>query len=82
MPVRFELKPTLAKIWHARDNFRIMEPFPPMHRRGIFISALVLFMGFLLPASASSDPPVVRLDAQLDYQWQSQPPTGAEPQHQ
>ncbi|MDU1755263.1 MAG: hypothetical protein E6816_11560, partial [Citrobacter sp.] len=22
MPGRFELKPTLAKIWHAPDNFR------------------------------------------------------------
>lgn len=28
MPGRFELKPTLAKIWHAPDNFRIMEPLP------------------------------------------------------
>jgi cell envelope opacity-associated protein A len=35
MPGRFELKPTLAKIWHAPDNFRIMDPLPPMHRRGI-----------------------------------------------
>ncbi|PJC87067.1 hypothetical protein CUJ82_15630, partial [Enterococcus faecalis] len=25
MPGRFELKPTLAKIWHAPDNFRIMD---------------------------------------------------------
>ncbi|VDZ81290.1 Putative cell envelope opacity-associated proteinA [Salmonella bongori] len=48
---RFELKPTLAKIWHAPDNFRIMEPLPPMHRRGIIIAAIVLVIGFLLPAS-------------------------------
>lgn len=42
MPGRFELKPTLAKIWHAPDNFRIMDPLPPMHRRGIIIAAIVL----------------------------------------
>lgn len=49
MPGRFELKPTLAKIWHAPDNFRIMDPLPPMHRRGIIIAAIVLIVGF--PAS-------------------------------
>ncbi|MGS8640064.1 hypothetical protein ACQWB4_22990, partial [Salmonella enterica subsp. enterica serovar Infantis] len=26
MPGRFEFNPTLAKIWHAPDKFRIMEP--------------------------------------------------------
>ena len=54
MPGRFELKPTLAKIWHAPDNFRIMEPLPPMHRRGIIIAAIVLVIGFLLPAMEKS----------------------------
>ena len=34
MPGRFELKPT-AKIWHAPDNFRIMDSLPPLHRRGL-----------------------------------------------
>ncbi|EGB82985.1 hypothetical protein HMPREF9533_02163, partial [Escherichia coli MS 60-1] len=34
MPGRFELKPTLEKVWHAPDNFRFMDPLPPMHRRG------------------------------------------------
>lgn len=75
MPGRFELKPTLAKIWHAPDNFRIMEPLPPMHRRGIIIAAIVLVIGFLLPASETSDSPVVTREAQLDLQSQSQPPT-------
>ncbi|CFX39189.1 opacity-associated protein A [Salmonella enterica subsp. enterica serovar Typhi] len=65
MPGRFELKPTLAKIWHAPDNFRIMEPLPPMHRRGIIIAAIVLVIGFLLPASETSDSPVVTREAQL-----------------
>ena len=31
MPGRFELKPTLEKVWHAPDNFRFMDPLPPMH---------------------------------------------------
>lgn len=72
MPGRFELKPTLAKIWHAPDNFRIMDPLPPMHRRGIIIAAIVLVIGFLLPSSDTSDAPVVTRTAQLDLQSQSQ----------
>ena len=47
MPGRFELKPTLAKIWQAPDNFRIMDPLPPLHRRGIIIGALMVIVGFL-----------------------------------
>ncbi|MDM8926446.1 OapA N-terminal domain-containing protein, partial [Escherichia coli] len=50
MPGRFELKPTLEKVWHAPDNFRFMDPLPPMHRRGIIIAAIVLVVGFLLPS--------------------------------
>ena len=46
MPGRFELKPTLAKIWQAPDNFRIMDPLPPLHRRGIIIGALMVIVGF------------------------------------
>ncbi|HEB0853933.1 TPA: OapA family protein [Citrobacter freundii] len=82
MPGRFELKPTLAKIWHALDNFRIMDPLPPMHRRGIIAAAIVLVIGFLLPSNDSSDTPVVTRDAQLDFQSQSQPPTEAQLQAQ
>lgn len=82
MPGRFELKPTTAKIWHAPDNFRIMDPLPPMHRRGIIIAALVLVIGFLLPSSDTSDAPVVTRTAQLDLQSQSQPPTEAQLQAQ
>ncbi|MGC6078157.1 LysM-like peptidoglycan-binding domain-containing protein [Citrobacter portucalensis] len=78
MPGRFELKPTLAKIWHAPDNFRIMDPLPPMHRRGIIIAAIVLVIGFLLPSSDTSDTPMVTRTAQLDLQSQSQPPTEAQ----
>ena len=82
MPGRFELKPTLAKIWHAPDNFRIMDPLPPMHRRGSIIAAIVLVIGFLLPSSDTSDAPVVTRTAQLDLQSQSQPPTEAQLQAQ
>lgn len=82
MPGRFELKPTLAKIWHAPDNFRIMDPLPPMHRRGIIAAAIVLVIGFLLPSSDNSDAPVVARTAQLDLQSQSQPPTETQLQAQ
>ncbi|BBV32663.1 OapA family protein [Citrobacter cronae] len=82
MPGRFELKPTLAKIWHAPDNFRIMDPLPPMHRRGIIAAAILLVIGFLLPSSDNSDAPVVARTAQLDLQSQSQPPTEAQLQAQ
>lgn len=82
MPGRFELKSTLAKIWHAPDNFRLMDPLPPMHRRGIIIAAIVLVIGFLLPSGDSNNAPVVTRDAQLDLQSQSQPPTEAQLQSQ
>lgn len=82
MPGRFELKPTTAKIWHAPDNFRIMDPLPPMHRRGIIIAAIVLVVGFLLPSNDTRDTPVVTRNVQTDIQSQSQPPTEAELQAQ
>ena len=40
MPGRFDITPTLAKIWHAPDHIRIMDPLPPMHRRGIIAGAI------------------------------------------
>lgn len=75
MPGRFELKPTLEKVWHAPDNFRFMDPLPPMHRRGIIIAAIVLVVGFLLPSDDTPNALVVTREAQLDIQSQSQPPT-------
>ncbi|HHN9789394.1 TPA: cell division protein YtfB, partial [Escherichia coli] len=75
MPGRFELKPPLEKVWHAPDNFRFMDPLPPMHRRGIIIAAIVLVVGFLLPSDDTPNAPVVTREAQLDIQSQSQPPT-------
>jgi len=80
MPGRFELKPTLAKIWHAPDNFRIMDPLPPLHRRGIIIAALVVVIGFLLPSGDdSSDVQPVSRNAQLDIQSQSRPQPDQQP---
>lgn len=73
MPGRFELKPTLAKIWHAPDNFRIMDPLPLMHRRGIIIAALLMIIGFLLPANDEQPVSSTSREAQLDLQSQSQP---------
>ncbi|POP41054.1 hypothetical protein CHU32_24115 [Superficieibacter electus] len=76
MPGRVDVKSTLAKVWHAPDHFRLMDPLPPMHRRGIIIAAVLVVIGFLLPSGDDTpDQPVVR-DAQLDIQPppQQQPP--------
>ncbi|MDU1456991.1 MAG: OapA N-terminal domain-containing protein, partial [Klebsiella sp.] len=54
MPGRFELTSTLAKIWHAPDHFRLMDPLPPMHRRGIIVGALLVIIGVLLPSEDNS----------------------------
>jgi len=72
MPGRFELKPTLARIWHAPDNVRIMDPLPSGHRRGIIFAAALIVIGFLLPTTDNSDAPSATRDAQLDLQSQSQ----------
>jgi Cell envelope opacity-associated protein A len=73
MPGRFELKPTLVKIWHAPDNLRIMDPLPTMHRRGIIIAALAVVIGFLLPSNDDTTSDPVSRTAQLDVQSQSRP---------
>ncbi|MBN0537910.1 hypothetical protein JTM59_33820, partial [Pseudomonas aeruginosa] len=44
MPGRFELTSTLAKIWHAPDHFRLLDPLPPMHRRGIIAGFLLVII--------------------------------------
>ncbi|WP_330983363.1 MULTISPECIES: LysM-like peptidoglycan-binding domain-containing protein [Enterobacterales] len=75
MPGRFALKPTLQKIWHAPDSIRLMDPLPPLHRRGIIAGFALVIIGFLLPTNDSVTQPVSR-DAQLDLQSQSQPQQG------
>ena len=79
MPGRFELKPTLAKIWHAPDDFRIMDPLPPMHRRGIILGLLLMIIGFLLPSGDDGDTTPASRDAQLEMQSQSQPQSNSLP---
>ncbi|WP_318367258.1 OapA family protein [Enterobacter sp.] len=73
MPGRFALKPTLAKIWHAPDNFRLMDPLPPMHRRGIILAAALVVVGILLPTPDGNDAPPAQRDAQIDLPTQSSP---------
>ncbi|KKY83696.1 hypothetical protein JTF19_14620 [Enterobacteriaceae bacterium RIT814] len=79
MPGRFELKPTLARIWHAPDDLRLMDPLPPMHRRGIILGLLLMIIGFLLPSGDDGDTTPVSRDAQLDMQSQSQPQSESQP---
>lgn len=76
MPGRFALQPTLLKIWHAPDNFRLMDPLPPMHRRGIIAGFLLVILGFLLPSGDNAPAQPVSRNAQLDIQSQSQPQQG------
>jgi len=71
MPGRIELKPTLAKIWHAADHIRLMDPLPSMHRRGIILGTALVIVGILLPSDNNSPAPASR-NAQLDIRPQSQ----------
>ena len=83
MPGRFELKPTLVKIWQAPDHFRLMDPLPPLHRRGLILAALLVVIGFLLPSTDDSNrstAPTGAREAQLNLPASSQPqPSTAEP---
>lgn len=72
MPGRFALQPTLLKIWHAPDNFRLMDPLPPLHRRGIIAGFLLVILGFLLPSGDDTSLQPVSRTAQLDIQSQTQ----------
>lgn len=83
MPGRFELKPTLVKIWHAPDHIRLMDPLPPLHRRGLILAALLVIIGFLLPStednSRTATPSGAR-EAQLNLPEAPPPPVVSEPQ--
>ena len=68
--MRFAVKPWLARIWHAPDHIRLMDPLPVPHRRGIIIAALVVVVGFLWPTPDEPLRPVTR-DAQLSIESQS-----------
>ncbi|CAI8940718.1 LysM-like peptidoglycan-binding domain-containing protein [Kosakonia quasisacchari] len=83
MPGRFELKPTLVKIWHAPEHFRLMDPLPPLHRRGLILATLLVIIGFLLPSTDDSNrstAPTGTREAQLNLPTSSQPqPSATEP---
>lgn len=72
MPGRFALQPLLLKIWHAPDNFRLMDPLPLPHRRGIIAGFLLVILGFLLPSADNAPEQPVSRNAQLDMQSQPQ----------
>jgi cell envelope opacity-associated protein A len=65
MPGRFELKPTLAKIWHAPDHFRIMDPLPPCIAEDHHWRADGDRL--LLPSGAMIDTAPVTRNAQLEF---------------
>lgn len=67
MPGRFELTSTLAKIWHAPDHFRLLDPLPPMHRRGIIAGFLLVIIGILLPSDDSQSPASTSREANLNH---------------
>ncbi len=65
MPGRFELKPTLEKVWHAPDNFALHGP-AAADASGIIIAAIVFgWSDFLLPSDDTPNAPVVTREAQL-----------------
>lgn len=68
--MRFAIKPRLIRIWHAPEHFRIMDPLPPLHRRGIIFAAVVMVIGFLWPVPEEPARPVTR-DAQIAVESQS-----------
>jgi len=57
--MRFAVKPWLIKIWHAPEHFRILDPLPPAHRRGIIASVIVISVCFLWPADSPPPKPQV-----------------------
>lgn len=57
--MRFAVKPWLIKIWQAPEHFRILDPLPPAHRRGIIASVIVISVCFLWPADSPPPKPQV-----------------------
>lgn len=63
--MRFAVKPWLIKIWHAPEHFRILDPLPPAHRRGIIVSVVVISVCFLWPDdSPPPKPQVITLNSE------------------
>lgn len=68
--MQFAVKPWLTRIWHAPEHIRLLDPLPPLHRRGIILGFACVILGFLLPGADNDSRPVTR-DAQLSVQSQS-----------
>ncbi|EJF29589.1 cell envelope opacity-associated protein [Enterobacter sp. Ag1] len=68
--MQFAVKPWLTRIWHAPEHIRLLDPLPPLHRRGIILGFACVILGFLLPGADNDSRPVSR-DAQLSVQSQS-----------
>lgn len=68
--MQFAVKPWLTRIWHAPEHIRLLDPLPPLHRRGIILGFACVILGFLLPGADNDSHPVSR-DAQLSVQSQS-----------
>ncbi|WP_226573100.1 LysM-like peptidoglycan-binding domain-containing protein [Mangrovibacter yixingensis] len=60
MPGQFALKAMIHRVWHAPDDFRLMDPLPALHRRGIIIGIALVVVGVLLPADNPPVAPVSR----------------------
>lgn len=70
--MRFAVKPWLIKIWHAPEHFRILDPLPPAHRRGIIASAVVISVCFLWPAdSPPPKPQIIQLNNETTFPLQA-----------
>lgn len=71
-PMGFAIKPVLLRLWHAPDDFTLMDPLPLAHRRGIIAGVLLILLGFLLPSGSDPSQSVEKTGA-LDYSSQPQP---------
>lgn len=60
MPGQFALKAMIHRVWHAPDDFRLMDPLPTLHRRGIIIGIALVVIGVLLPTDNTPVTPVSR----------------------
>lgn len=60
MPGRINVPTVLAQLWHSPDHFRLMDPLPSFHRKGIILAALVVIVCFLWPTSHPDMPESAR----------------------
>lgn len=71
MLTQFSVKPALARLWHAPEHITLMDPLPPMHRRGIILAALMVIVGVLMPSPEERQASLTR---QLLSRFSTSPP--------